>query len=338
MHVIQNRSMNEVLPKALELLQSDGDTHHGTGDSIECHQPVTLILERPQERLVYGGLDDLNPFESLFHALWFLGGRNDVHYLNKMFAGYHNGRSDDGETLHGALGNRIRNHFFPDEISIDTVDQLKSSITMLQANSARRDVVIEIWNTSADLGILSRDLPFATHIYLSIGHHWQLDMTVMYRSSNIYDMQEDSIAFSMMQEFIALALKVPVGMMTIHINHLTSCFDAMKGLCIGEQSLINPYDKALAGNDMVVDDYNNWLGELSMFLDEGPVMGMREPFLRHVASPMWQAWTQYKETTGSDVSGVSAALNTISRVRASDWREASREWLIRDINERTNAG
>ena len=331
MKVIQGRNMHEVFPRALNMLLSEGVTR---GDVVESYKPVTLILEQPMERLVYGGFEDLNPFESLFYSLWVLGGRNDVVFLNKMFGGHPSRQSDDGVVLHGAYGHRIRSHFYPDEASKHTVDQLKSTIAMLQKEPKRRDVVIELWNTTADLGLQSRNLPSATHIYLSTGHRASLGMMVVYRDVNTYDMLEDSIAFSMMQEFIARALKMSVDRLTLVINHLNCSAVAYEGWGIA-QLTTNPYDTA-PSSALVFNDSDAWLGELSMFLDEGPVMGMREPFLRRVAAPMWQAWRQYKETTGSDVSGARTALNTVSRVSATDWRAASTEWLTRRIHERTN--
>lgn len=332
MKVIQGRNMHEVFPRALNMLLSEGVE---CGTTIECHTPASLVIEKPTERLVYNNNDDLNPFASLFHALWVIGGRNDVSFFAQLFGDYHAGRSDDGIVLHGAYGHRIREHF-PSEPVIDTIDQLKSAIVMLRKNFRRRDVVLELWDASADLGLQSRNLPSATHIYLSIGRHMSLDMMVMYREADIYNMQGDSIAFSLMQEFIAKAIVAPVGRMTIVINRLNGCVSPREGFGI-DLFTANPYDTAPSSALEFIDP-NEWLSELAMFLDEGPVMGMREPFLRHVASPMWQAWRQYKETTGSDVSGARAALSTVSNVRAADWRAASTEWITRRIHERTNTG
>ncbi len=324
MKVIQGRNMHEVFPRALNMLLLEGEKY---GTIFECHVPISLVVEQPTERLVYGSIEDLNPFAMLFHTLWVIGGRNDVSFLDQMFGGYHTGHSDDGVVLHGAYGHRVRNHF-PSEPVIDTIDQLKSAIVMLRKNFRRRDVVLELWDASADLGLQSRNLPSATHIYLSIGRHMSLDMMVMYREADIYNMQGDSIAFSLMQEFIAKAIVAPVGRITIVINRLNGCCSLVKGLGI-DIPTTNPYDTA-PSSALEFNDSDVWLAELAMFLDEGPVMGMREPFLRHVASPMWHAWRQYK------VSGSRAALDTVSRVRAADWRAASTEWLTRRIHERTN--
>lgn len=332
MKVIQHRNMYEVFPRALSALMHEGlkgETY------IECHTPMSLVLEHPTERLVYGNVDDMNPFAMLFNALWVMGGREDTSFMEKAFGGYHAGRSDDGTTLHGAYGHRIRSHFPAEPMFTNTIDQLKSAIVMLKKNDRRRDVVLSLWDAGDDLGLQSRNLPAATHIYLSIGTYMSLDMSVMYRDVDIYDMQVDSVAFSLMQEFIARALKIPVGRMTITMNHLNCYVSATEGLCVG-QPLPNPYDHHILA-DLEVADSDAWLSELSMFLDEGPVIGMREPFFKGVVSHMWRAWGQYKETTGIDMSArTKAALVTVDRTRAPDWREASMQWITRSIHERTN--
>ena len=333
MKVIQARNMHEVFPRALDMLLYDGlddDT------IIGCRDPVSLVIEHPKERLVYGNADDLNPFAMLFHALWIIGGCNDTSFLDKLFSGYNVGRSDDGITLHGAYGFRMREHFGAEGMGVHTIDQLKSAISMLKKDSHRRDVVIGLWDTCADLGLRSRNLPTATHLYLSIDPHGDLDMMVVYRETNIYDMQRDSVAFSLMQEVVAHSLKIPVGRMTITMNQMHCSTTDTGDFCV-DLSGTDPYIEALS-RDLVIEDSDKWLGELSMFLDEGPVMGMREPFLKGVVSPMWQAWRQYKGEPGNGPAGPRAALETVSHIRAADWCAASREWLKRRIHERTNAG
>ncbi len=333
MKVLNGHNMCEVFPLALDMLLYDGmddDT------IIECPTPVSLVVEQPKERLVYGNTDDLNPFAMLFHALWVIGGRNDTSFLNKMFGGYHAGHSDDGIILHGAYGYRMREHFIAEGMGANTIDQLKSAIVMLQKDTHRRDVVIGLWDATADLGLQSKNLPSATYIYLSIGPRESLDMMVVYRESNIYDMQMDSVAFSLMQELIAHSVKVPVGRMTITLNQMYCGTTASGDFCT-DLTTPDPYGENPSSNLQVVDS-NAWLGELSMFLDEGPVMGMREPFFRGVVGPMWQAWRQYKGEPENGPAGPRAALETVSRIRAADWRAASTEWLRRRIYERTNAG
>jgi hypothetical protein len=334
MQMIYGRNMHEVIPQGLELLFDEGQPkRHMT----EITSPVALMMTEPMERLSRGTEYDLNPFVALFTSLWVLGGRNDVTFLAK-FDGYQGGTSDDGKILHGAYGQRMRAHFDPGmDYQAGTIDQLKSVVHMLRNNPGHKAAVISLWDAGEDFGSTSRNLPAATHLYLSINHAQRLDMMVVYRDADIFDMRLDAIVFSMMQEFIAKAISVPIGRMTIVANCLgaeTKVLDLIKN-SFHKLPPSNPYPPLAVLVPIATIDSDAWLGELSMFLDEGPVMGMRDPFFRHVAAPMWQVWDQYKSTAGLNMDGARKALDTVSLVRASDWQGAANEWLLRRIDDRT---
>ena len=335
MQTIYGRNMHEAIPQALGLLSSEGDPN---GDMTELTNPVTIMVTKPTERLSYGMSYDLSPFVALSTALWVLGGRNDVEFLSK-FDGYQMGMSDDGKVLHGAYGKRLRGHFQPapegeETFPIHSIDQLKSVVMMLRNNPAHTAVVISLWDAGSDMGLLSRNLPAATHLYLSITHAKRLDMMVLYRDADIFDLRLDALVFSMVQEYVAKAIAVVPGRMTLVANCLgakTKALDLNKDLPLPH----NPYRMDVSPWPLVSIDSDEWLGELSLFLDEGPVMGMQEPFFRHVAAPMWQAWEAYKSTVALDVDGARKALDIVSRIRATDWQAATAEWLLRRIDERT---
>lgn len=334
MQTIYGRNMHEVLPQALGLFLSEGQPK---GSITEITDPVSMMVTEPTERLFYGTDYDLNPFAALFTALWVLGGRNDVEFLSK-FDGYQGGTSDDGKVLHGAYGKRVREHFDPYlDGAAGTIDQLKSVIQMLRRHPGHKSAVISLWDTGSDMGLQSRNLPAATQLYFSINHRQRLDMMVMYRNADIFNVCQDAISFSMMQEFIAASVGIPLGCMTIVANCLgveTKGLEVVKELS-NEILWRNPYSMDVSTCPLMSIDSDAWLAELSMFLDEGPVMGMRDPFLRHVASPMWQAWGHYKSTAGIDVSGARKALDTVSCIRASDWQGAANDWILKRIDERT---
>ena len=334
MQTIYGRNMHQIIPQALELILREGKVK---GGRTEITDPVALMVSAPAERLSYGTDYDLNPFVALFNSLWVIGGRNDVDFLAR-FDGYQAGMSDDGQVLHGAYGRRVREHYETvTETGLGTIDQLKSVIQMLRNDPEHRAAVISLWDAGADMGLQSRNLPAATQLYFSINHGRGLDMMVMYRDADIFDVRLDAIAFSMMQQFIAEAIPVALGRMSIVTNWLglkTKVLGAVKD-SLPEIASSNPYPSLATLVPIAIIDSDAWLGELSMFLDEGPVMGMRDPFFRHVASPLWQAWEVYKSTSGFEIAGARKALEIVARVRASDWQGAANEWLLRRIDERT---
>ncbi len=337
MQTIYGRNMHQVIPQALELLLREGEPRL---DMTENSEPVSMMVTAPAERLSYGTNYDQNPFVALFSALWIIGGRNDVEFLSR-FDGLQAGKSDDGQVLHGAYGRRVRVHFQPapegdETFPIHGIDQLKSVIMMLRNNPGHKAAVISLWDASADMGLQSRNLPAATQLYFSINHGQGLDMMVTYRDADIFDVRYDAVAFSMMQQFIAAAISVALGRMTIVTNWLgakNEMLDAIE-VSLPEVPLESPYRADVDVGPLVSIDSDAWLAELAMFLDEGPVMGMRDPFFRHVAAPMWQAWESYKSTPGLEAGGARKALEIVARVRASDWQAAARSWLHRRIDER----
>lgn len=335
MQSIYGRNIHEALPKVLSLIRHEGQIK---GDSASVG-PISLMVGKPSERLAYGALHALCPFTALFTALWTLGGRNDAEFLAK-FDGYRPEMSDDGRLIPAAYGKRMRGHFWlapedDDGLTEGHVDQLQSVVLMLRNNPETAVPVISLWDTGTDLGLQSPNTPRATHLYLSINEDNLLDMMVSYRSAHVLDLQLDSVVFSMIHEYIASASHIFLGRMSFVINSLT--IDIKSILLPNDLPADNPYKMDVVDHDLVSTDPDHWLGELSMFLDEGPVMGMRDPFFRHVAAPMWQAWMVYKDTADSTIrnEGARKALEIVSRVRASDWRAACEEWLLRKIDGRT---
>ena len=332
MRLIEGRTMGQIIPQALALIRGEGTSNKSI---TEINDPVAMLVMAPGERVSYGTDYDLNPFVALFTSLWVLGGRNDVEFLSR-FDGYQGGMSDDGKVLHGAYGRRVRGHFSAADIGWTgelepTIDQLKSVIQMLRSHPGHKSAVVSLWDTSADMGLQSRNLPPATQLYFSITDGpAALDMMVMYRNARVFDVRLDSYAFSMMQQFIAESVRVPLGRMTIVANCLgveTNTLEA--AMEVIHQTPLSPYPTAGPVLPLTNTDSDEWLAELDMFLDEGPVMGMRDSFFRHVVSPMWQAWGHYTSTAGFDVSGPRKALDTVLRVRARDWKVAARDWLVR---------
>lgn len=335
MHTIYGRNMHDVIPEAMESIINWGKPR---GHMTESIGPVSMQVTQPLERLSYGTDYDLNPFAALATALWVIGGRNDVEFLHR-FDAYKPGISDDDKVLHGAYGHRIRGHFHTvtDAGISGTIDQLKSTIQMLRPDSRPNVVVMSLWNACADMGLQSNNLPAATQLFFSFSHQQRLDMMVVYSYADIFDLRMDAISFSMLQQFIAHSLPVPIGHMTIVANCLgveTKALKIIKDLP-KEIHPKNPYYKSMDLCHLPIIDSDEWLLELNMFLDEGPVMGIRDPFFRHVAAPMWQAWDVYKSTSGCDVTCIREALTIVSRIRATDWKEATTEWLLRKIDERT---
>lgn len=210
------------------------ETRNGT--VVRFSLPRTFSYANPLSRVLQHPGRRANPFLHLYEAMWMLAGSNDVTKLTP-FAKQMKEYSDDGKTMHGAYGHRWRTHFGG--------DQLATIISSLQQNPSSRRLVLQMWDSQADLidfeyasgknldypgskavplsyGVeFSKDLPCNTHCYFQtrlvsttdnvIETH--LDLTVMNRSNDIMwgMLGSNYVTFSFLLEYVAQMTGLHVG-------------------------------------------------------------------------------------------------------------------------------
>ena len=330
MRTIQARNVHAALPIGLEYLLKHGVARESrNGPVLVSLCPVTTVYEKPTERVMFWKKRDANPFFHLAEGLWMLAGRNDVACLTQ-FVPRMKEFSDDGQTLHGAYGKRWRGHF--------EVDQLLIIIQMLKDNPDERRCVLQMWDVDVDLGGAGKDLPCNTHAYLLV-NNGRLDMTVCCRSNDMIlgAYGANAVHFSMLQEFMAAGIGVPVGRYWQVSNnfHAYKNDDLAKVMPLIDKAPdpfrtidANPYSHLGAPLvPLVSTPIETWLQDLGMFLDEGVVIGLRDPFFRRVAQPVLMAHKAYR--TGSGVERYQTALEILEQCTAPDWRIACSEWIHR---------
>lgn len=158
-----------------------------------------VVTEIPVPRERWGIVPGrrLNPWLALSEALWLLAGRNDVAALapyNKRIADY----SDDGRTLYGAYGYRLR-------------EQIEPALARLRADPADRRVVLSIWKPE-DLTAQTFDPPCNDLLMFKL-RRGALDMTVHCRSNDLHwGLHAVNIPqFGILQEYLAARLGVALG-------------------------------------------------------------------------------------------------------------------------------
>lgn len=324
------------------------------GQVLQVAEPVLLTYQNPLQRVLFNTARDCNPFFHVAEALWMLNGSNNLDYLlwfNSKFGDY----SDDGVTLHGAYGHRWREYF--------GYDQLEWIIDELAANPTSRRCVLQMWDGGRTEFVLDRnsqghllntctwkaidgtgdlyiathggkDVPCNTNAYFLV-NNGKLDMTVCNRSNDaIWGMLGANVVhFSFLQEYMAAAIGIPVGVyhqVTNNLHVYTERFNPDKWL--------NPRNKFAAPTSYLPewDDRqfipliykrNKFDIQLAHFI--GTIEGCpvrtdytyEEPFLVHVAIPMYKAFALHKERK------YEAALKTCDRILSVDWRTASYNWL-----------
>lgn len=151
----------------------------------------------------------INPAFALVETAWLLAGRNDLAPLQSVLAGYGE-YSDDGSTLNGAYGFRLRAHF--------GVDQIEEAIRQLKQFPSTRRTVLSLFSVD-DLGNQSNDIPCNTQVMLRI-EEGRLAITIINRSNDLWlGVPYNWFAFRALQYLIAAQLKVPLGLQ----RHVSTC-------------------------------------------------------------------------------------------------------------------
>lgn len=173
---------------------------------------VATVIERPQDMCILIPARRWNPFLALSESLWTLAGRNDLATLaryNKRITEF----SDDGETLYGAYGYRIK-------------DQLEPMIERLRRDPNDRRAVLSIWKPE-DLTAETKDPPCNDMVMFKLRQRF-LHMTVINRSNDIHwGLYAVNIPqFAVLQMYVAKSLKANLGTQTHFSNSLHTYVDS----------------------------------------------------------------------------------------------------------------
>ncbi|MBD8591215.1 thymidylate synthase [Peribacillus simplex] len=162
----------ELLTRALESKERFSNSRIG---SVKDLGPAFIEIQDDKFRMPLLKKRNFNPFFALAEFSWFILGSNSLETLQHYINSYDN-YSDDGITLNGAYGFRLREKF--------DVDQVEKAIHILREDKQTRRVVISMWSVE-DLGSMSRDIPCNTSVMLKI-REGKLDMTVINRSNDLF--------------------------------------------------------------------------------------------------------------------------------------------------------
>jgi hypothetical protein len=258
-----------------------------------------------------------------------IDGRNDVSFVANLvprMAEF----SDDGKTFHGAYGHRWRKHFG------FCFDQLAMISDALRANPDDRRQVLSMWDAKVDLEAPSKDLPCNTHAYFSRDQDGRLDLMVCNRSNDAVwgACGSNAVHFSLLQELIAGLIGCEVGKYWQVSNNMHLYLERHEKLMnqLADRAfpsvITDPYQEGLVTPTPLLPKENPWtfLKELSIFLDEGLVLGITDPFLRKVAFPMLQASTVLRTIPAPDKYGLATGFLE-QMPNKSDWRYAAIDWI-----------
>lgn len=209
MIVVRGLSPNAAYLRLLTLgIQNDWPVEQSRVGPCRDLGAVTVELDAGERTIFLAGRG-WNPAFALVEAAWVITGRKDVKTLAGFIEGF--GRySDDGQTLHGAYGNRLR-HFFG-------CDQIAYAIEELTKHPSSRRVVLSLY-APTDLHLDSKDIPCNTQVALRIVKK-RLEMTVFNRSNDLWlGVPYNWFVFRVLQYLVADRLGIQCGVQ----RHVSSC-------------------------------------------------------------------------------------------------------------------
>jgi thymidylate synthase len=331
-------NVNEALPYGLSLLQQVGVASTSRGiETIKVPGPVMTVYRTPQRRVLFDEVRDANPFFHLMESLWILGGSNKLAlpaYYLKRYADF----SDDGVTLHGAYGHRLRKwHDGYDENTGREwqVDQIDEVIRLLRDKPDTRQAVMSIWDPREDLGTVTKDMPCNDMVMFGVTEGF-LDMQVCNRSNDAIwgAYGANAVQFSMLHEIIAIASGLEVGYYVQQSwNYHVYPTNPFWGKFLanehehGEQ--VNPYMNPdmqvypLANTPAEALDFLKDCVALCYLFEQSETTSWKTPFFIDVVQPLMDAYEYYK------VKEYDKAIAHAMLIAAPDWRLACCQWLLR---------
>lgn len=345
--IIDARNVNDALVQGLWWLAVSGrETQSRNGPVLVAPGPVITHYRKPQERVLFNGIRDANPFFHLYEAIWMMAGRNDSAAVAR-YAKTMESFAEQG-VLNGAYGHRWRHHF--------GYDQLMGVVSELGANPESRRVVLEMWDPSmygdfykATHG--SKDVPCNTHVYFGIDGTG-LNMTVCNRSNDMIwgGYGANYVHMGVLQEALAAALGVPVGSYyqmsnNFHIYPERPDTERLISKVPPEPGYsVHTYNVNICSDDRYETEGVSFMPmfqvpyALGRFLEVAERLA-EEPTRTEPGDPLWvkgvfvplmKAHRAYKD---GDYDGANREMDNVA---SADWHAAGVEWLKRRYLARIN--
>jgi len=335
-------NVNQALSEGLRYLLVAGvEETSRNGLVLVSPEPVMTIYKHPCERVLFSPIRDANPFFHLMESLWMLAGRNDLEwpkYFNSNFSQY----SDDGVTVRGAYGHRWLKHFGYNQLEIlarelkEKPDTRRAVLTMWDATEgAVHHRIFTPIPIPSDLEVISgsKDVPCNTHCYFDC-RGGKLNMTICCRSNDALwgAYGANAVHFSMLLEYMAAWVGIPVGVMRQFSNNLHIYKDILgdpNGISrmsadAKDNDFYHYYDRDLKPYPLVSHTITSWQQDLETFMASPGMYTFKydNSFFPEVAHPMYRAWHNRKAK-------LSDGLDAVRQIKAEDWSVACATWIHR---------
>lgn len=356
MYVIEARNVNHAFHQGIRLIKDEGlEIPSRNGTTLEVPAPVSTVFHNPWERVLINSVRDANPFFHLMESIWILAGREDVKFLtefNKRMADY----SDDGQVFNAPYGKRIRSHFgymnnqghwaiddqlkdqfgYTDNQGLRVInDQLKNVISILKLDPMSRQAVCQIWDQE-DLTKDTKDKACNMSLVFRV-RQGKLYLTVYNRSNDMIwgAYGANSVQFSMILEYVAAHLNMPMGEYT-HVSNSYHVYTEGPGGDVwnrvknnDKESTKNFYSGINRLVIMTNSDIKSFDHDLKQFFNIYDKYGIKElgdttywesDYFRDLVMPVLSVFLIHKNG--------GKAIDHTDAIVAEDWRMGCMNWLI----------
>jgi len=326
MIVYEGRNVNQLLfDMSFRLCEIGEPVQTRNGEAFRFPVPVTTIIHKPKERVLFHPARDANPFFHLMESVAMIAGYNDNKWLSQ-FNKRMNEFSDNGLRYNAFYGERLRETWG---------DQLECIILKLIQNGGEdRQLVAQIWDPD-DIDKLTKDKACNLCLLFAV-RRGKLDMTVYNRSNDLIlgQLGANVVHMSYFLEYVAIGSGFDVGSMYTISNNLHAYVEDKKWQAIKASpftSFTDPYTlKAVTVYNIPFEDRVRLKEECYDFCrltypdSEGVLTGtnFRSNWLTEVVLPMYNIWKTRKKLEW-------LGYRKEQFKKDIDWFVAAKEWLER---------
>jgi len=199
---IKEKSIDNLLRSALQLILETGSHIKSTKGSNYEIRGVTLVLENPLYRLSSSYLRG-KAFSPVGELLWYLNGSDQLDFISYYIKTY-NKFSDDKKTLYGSYGTRVFN---------ENGNQFENVVKLLKERPSTKQAIVQVLKPE-DLFVKTKDLPCTMSLQFLVRDN-KLEMYTYMRSNDVIKgFIHDVFCFTFLQEIMARRLGYQLGTYT----------------------------------------------------------------------------------------------------------------------------